>query len=300
MAVTGASLGDEVIGKNYQVSIQPDDTLHTVARRFHTGLEELRLANPEVDMWLPDLSRQLTIPSQFVVPAELRNAILRVDTAQSQSLAIINLPELRLYMKRGTVMTTYPVSVGRPGWPTPSMDTTVTQKRVNPSWSPPASIIAAAREQGEVIAPLYLPGPSNPLGKYAIRLGQTAYLIHGTNKPFGVGLRASHGCIRMYPEHVEVLFGRLLEGDRVVVVDEPVKVGWLNGNLLMEVHPPLQESGVDDQQLLEQALRLANAALAQTASDVQRIELDEDIIIRLVTAQTGVPAVVTAQHLPSG
>ena len=290
---------DEVIGKSYQVSIRPEDTLHTVARRFHTGLEEIRLANPTVDTWLPDVKSQVTIPSQFVLPALLREKAAE-GAEPANTLAVINLPELRLYLKRNGVVTTYPISVGRPGWPTPSMDTRVTQKRVNPSWRPPASIIEAAKQQGETIAPLYLPGPSNPLGKYAIRLGQTAYLIHGTNKPSGVGLRASHGCIRMYPEHVEVVFGRLFEGDRVVVVDEPIKVGWLNGELMMEVHPALQEAGMNDQQLYEQALDLAREALAEAG--VSTSKLDEGDIIKLVTEQTGVPSAVTRNgiRLPNG
>ncbi len=288
-------LTGEVIGKTYQVAIRPDDTLHSVARRFHTGLEELRLANPSTDTWLPDVTRRVTIPAQFVLPAEIRADVSQgaesTATESTATLAVINLPEMRLYLKRESVVTTYPVSVGRPGWPTPGMDTTVTQKRVNPSWRPPASIIEAARKSGEKIAPLYLPGPSNPLGKYAIRLGQTAYLIHGTNKPSGVGVRASHGCIRMYPEHVEILFGRLLPGDRVAVVDEPVKVGWHEDQLFMEVHPPLEESGLDDSQLLEKAIALAEAALLGSTNSLAGV-LDRDKIGKLVSEQMGVPAVI--------
>lgn len=282
----------EVMGRTYKVSIKPEDTLHTVARRFHTGLKEIKLANPFADTWLPDVEKQVTIPAQYVLPA----ALLASSDADSKAtnvgtaVAIINVPELRLYLNRDGVVTTYPVSVGRAGWPTPFMDTRVTQKRVNPSWRPTASIIEAARENGETIAPLYLPGPSNPLGKYALRLGNSPYLIHGTNKPSGVGLRASHGCIRMYPEHVEVLFGRLSKGDRVVVVDEPVKVGWSGRELLMEVHPPIEESAMDYEQLLEHAFELANAALSEKG---EGLLLDAEVVEALAAKMTGMPSVVT-------
>ena len=292
----------EVIGRTYEVPLLPDDTLHTVARRHHAGLEEIRIANPALDTWLPDLTQQVTIPASFVLPAALLAASAEIDEAGS-SVAVINIPELRIYLNRKGVVTTYPISVGRAGWPTPFMDTRVTQKRVNPTWRPPASIIAAAKEVGEDIAPLYLPGPNNPLGKYAIRLGNSPYLIHGTNKPSGVGLRASHGCIRMYPEHVEVLFGRLLQGDRVVVVDEPIKVGWQDGELYMEVHPAIEESGLTPDQMLQQAMDLAaTALLSQTSSTSEgnnRLELDEQMIESLVSSASGIPSGVTKQGDPS-
>lgn len=291
----------EVIGRSYRVTVKPEDTLHTVARRFHTGLEEIKLANPFADTWLPDVEKQITIPAQYVLPAALLaiNGAGNETAAGGNTVAIINVPELRLYLSRYGVVTTYPVSVGRAGWPTPFMDARVTQKRVNPSWRPPASIIEAGKEVGEIIAPLYLPGPSNPLGKYAIRLDDSPYLIHGTNKPSGVGLRASHGCIRMYPEHVEVLFGRLSKGDRVVIVNEPVKVGWSGRELLMEVHPVMEELAWDHDQLLEHALQLASSSLVEknekdeTDEKYAGLLLDAEAIEALVAGMTGLPGVVT-------
>jgi len=201
------------------------------------------------------------------------------------------------------------------------METTVTAKAKDPHWQPPESLINAALERGEKLAPLYLPGPDNPLGRHALRLGNTPYLIHGTNRPLGLGLRVSHGCIRMYPLDVEDLFARLDVGDHVQVVNEPIKVSWSNGELIMEVHPPLQEFAVDESELLSNAMDLAFAELlnkpgsvssllasSETTGDSENFNssenfslglawIDDAAVAKAVASKNGVPVVIATESL---
>jgi L,D-transpeptidase ErfK/SrfK len=106
------------------------------------------------------------------------------------------------------------------------------------------------------------PGPDNPLGDYALRLaaGRGEYMIHGTNNPVAVGMAVTHGCIRMYPEDVAALFALIPVGTKVRLVNEPVKVAWVDGRLFLEAHPPVNEEGqsvVPDVRQLSQKLKRA-------------------------------------------
>jgi L,D-transpeptidase ErfK/SrfK len=140
---------------------------------------------------------------------------------------------------------TYPVSIGKMDWHTPLGKTSITQKRVNPSWTPPESVRKEHRENGEPPLPAVVPpGPNNPLGAYAMRLGfKGAYLIHGTNNPLAVGMAVTHGCVRMYPEDIEELFPMVAMGTPVYLINEPVKVAWVEGLLVLEVHPQVDAEG---------------------------------------------------------
>ena len=314
---------ENVIGSVDEVIVKSDDTLHLIASRTGSGLAEIILANPNVDPWLPVPGTRVRIPSRYVLPAALRVGPLAVDPLLDQSppgkaresSVAINLPEMRLYLTEGDQVTTYPVSIGKSGFPTPMMATTVTAKAKDPHWQPPASLINEALERGEKLAPLYLPGPDNPLGRHALRLGNTPYLIHGTNRPLGLGLRVSHGCIRMYPLHVEDLFARLDVGDDVQVVNEPIKVSWSNGELLMEVHPPLQEFALDESDLLSLAMDLAFVELLNKPGSVSSYLastlatdnpdtispalawIDDAAVAKAVAEKNGVPLVIASEAL---
>ena len=126
-----------------------------------------------------------------------------------------------------------PVGIGRQGWSTPLGRTFVKRKKADPTWFVPKSI----RDEDPELPKAIGPGPDNPLGRHAIYLGWPSYLLHGTNKPSGVGRRASHGCVRMYPEDIEQLFNTVAIGTPVTVVDQAAKIGWQQGDLLLEVHP---------------------------------------------------------------
>jgi len=227
--------------KNTTTFAEKEDDLLDIARRFDLGQNEIVRLNPTVDRWLPSLA----------APIQLQNKRLLPDTKQ-QGL-VLNLPEFRLYyypkIKKGTTPTqvqTYPISVGRQDWETPLGETRIIAKKENPAWRPPESIKKEHAEQGDPLPDVVPAGPDNPLGLFAMRLGIPGYLIHSTNKPFGVGLRVSHGCIRMYPEDIEKLFPQVPINTPVSIVNQPVKVSWFQGSLYIEAHPPLEEHQFDD------------------------------------------------------
>ena len=221
-----------VIGEISQTLADSSDTLLDVARRYNLGYEEIKLANPEVDPWLPGAGQPVVLPTRYVLPDAPRRGL------------VLNVAEMRLYYypkkRRGQPRTviTHPVSIGRYDWATPLGRTKVVSKVRDPAWYPPASVRAEHAADGAPLPPVVPAGPDNPLGRHALLLGIKGYLIHGTNKPFGIGMRVSHGCVRMYPEDIEELFGKLPVGTPVYIVDEPVKVGHAaDGSLVVEAHP---------------------------------------------------------------
>jgi L,D-transpeptidase ErfK/SrfK len=226
------SEGTDVIGEVQVIRAEYEDTFVKLARRYNVGYEELRRANPNVDAWLPGAGTEIVLPTQFVLPRAERRGI------------VINLPELRLYYfpdDDGRRVITHPISIGRMDWATPLGRTSVVSKAKNPSWYPPQSIRDEHAARNDPLPNVVPPGPDNPLGNHALRLGIPGYLIHGTNKPSGVGMRVTHGCIRMFPEDIESLFEMVGSGTQVRIVDQPFKLGWGNGGLYLEAHLPLQE-----------------------------------------------------------
>jgi L,D-transpeptidase ErfK/SrfK len=292
--------GQEVIGDVQVISARYEDTFVALARTYDVGYEELKRANPDVDPWLPGEGTKITIPTRFVLPRAERRGI------------IVNLAELRLYYfpadsgsaPAGAVpgvrrVITHPISVGRMDWSTPLGITSVTGKVANPSWYPPQSIREEHAERNDILPRVVPPGPDNPLGKHALRLGLPGYLIHGTNKPQGVGMRVTHGCIRMFPEDIEALYKNVPPGTAVQIVNQPVKLGWADGSLYLESHPPLPESNVDGEDV-----DAANAAAVQespltslmrayvAATQTQRIEWQWDAAERATELGSGVPEVI--------
>ena len=185
---------------------------------------------------------------------------------------------------------TYPVGIGRQDWGTPLGVTKVVGKKKDPTWTPTASIRREHEEAGDPLPRVVPAGPDNPLGLYAMRLGigGGTYLIHGTNKAFGVGMRASHGCIRMMPEDIEYLFPQIPMGTRVHIVSETAKVGWFGGKLYLEIHEPLEEDGLGRAALFNNAMQLIDDAQAE-----RLVELDEEAIARALREQTGMPVAIS-------
>lgn len=222
----------DVVGEVKEAYSIPGETLGDVGRRFDIGYFEMLEANPQVN---PDHvltpGTKLIIPSLFILPPGPRAGI------------IVNLAELRLYYypPDRKVVITKPVGIGREGWKTPLGRTKVIAKTQDPYWYPTQSVREDAERLGHTLPTAVPPGPDNPLGKYAMRLGWREYLIHGTNKPEGVGRRSSAGCIRMFPEDIEILYNLIKIGTQVTIVNEPYKIGWLNNQLYFEAHQPLQE-----------------------------------------------------------
>jgi L,D-transpeptidase ErfK/SrfK len=186
------------------------------------------------------------------------------------------------------VVITYPISIGRMDWSTPLGLHRITAKIRDPSWTPPASILKEAEAAGEPLPTFIPPGPDNPLGAFALRLDLPSYLIHGTDRPYGVGMRVTHGCIRMYPEDIERLFPQVQVGTPVNIVNQPVKVGWLRDTLFMEVHPPLEEDPVSEDELRATAL-----ALVEEADRERPVELLGRDLLRVLREKRGIPVAIS-------
>ena len=209
-----------MIGEIYTVTASNEDTLLDIARAHNVGYEEIRMANPDVSIWVPGEGTEVTIPGQFILPDEPRTGI------------VINVAELRLYYYpeaaagEPAVVETYPIGIGRDAYNTPLGITKTTMRLENPAWYPPASIRREAAERGDPPPAVVPPGPDNPLGQFAILLDIPGYLIHGTNQPDGIGMRASRGCIRMHGDDIESIFWRVPVGTQVNIIDAPIKLGW--------------------------------------------------------------------------
>ncbi len=205
-----------------------EDTLPEIARANDIGFNELRSANPYVDPWMPGKDVKMVIPSRHILPYAVHKGI------------VINLPEMRLYVYNasGQLIQTHPIGVGREGLSTPVGHTTVVRKVVGPIWRPTPRML---KEHPE-LPPEVGPGPDNPMGTHAMYLGWAQYAIHGTDKPYAIGRRASSGCIRMYPEDIKAVYPAVPVGESVTVVNQPVKAAWIDGRLYLEAHPPLDQA----------------------------------------------------------
>jgi len=243
-SVQGATLplpppDEQVVGQNLHVVVQPNDTLLDIARRYDVGLNEITAANPGVDPWLPKPGDWVVVPGRFILPDAPRKGI------------VVNLPEMRLYYYppprpgHPAEVITHPLSIGAEGKTLPLGTTSIIEKIKDPTWYAPQSIIKEHEADGRPAPKVVPPGPDNPLGQFAMRLGWSSYLIHGTNHPFSIGMRVSHGCLRMYPEDIATLFQKVAVGTPVRVIDKPYKAGWLDGKLYLESHLPLSDEDND-------------------------------------------------------
>ena len=205
-----------------------EDTLLEVARRFHLGYVEMVAANPGTDPWLPGEGASIILPTVHLLPEAEHEGI------------VVNLADMRLYFfeKPGAPPRSFPIGIGRDGLTTPLGSTTIVRKAKDPTWRPTVRM----RAEDPTLAAVVPPGPDNPMGSRALYLGWPTYAIHGTNKPYGVGRRLSSGCVRMYPEDIEELYELVGAGTKVVVMDQPVKLGWIDGDLYIEAHPNQQQS----------------------------------------------------------
>ena len=224
---------DDVIGRLAFVRLVKGDTLPDMARHFSLGTNEISMANPGIDTWAPRDKERIVLPLSFILPDAPRKGI------------VINLAAMRLFYFKGDsrspAVSTYPVGVGTEERPSPMGDMYVVRKTSRPTWHVPASIAADHRKKGDPLPPEVPPGPLNPLGEYALYLSKSGYLIHGTNKPASIGLRATNGCIRLYPEDIKKLFEAAPANTPVRIVNQPYLIGRDNGVVYMEVHTPPED-----------------------------------------------------------
>ena len=225
----------DLVGYVQKVTVGKDDTLPDIARRFDVGYEEMLLANPGVDPWLPGVGREVVVPTQFVLPAAPHEGV------------VVNVAAMRIFYypphKKGEpqVVYTHPIGIGRVGWKTPEGTTRIVAREKDPVWVVPASVRKEHAEDGDMLPAVVKAGPDNPLGEYAFRLSWPSYLIHGTNKPYGVGMRSSHGCMRLYPEDIAVFYDLIPIGAKVTVVNQPYAFGWRDGTLYMQAYAVMED-----------------------------------------------------------
>lgn len=227
-SLAGRYQSEDVVGRIRFHRIRGDETLLDLTRRYDLGYVELVAANPGVDPWVPGVGTRILLPMAHTLPPTPRKGI------------VINLAEQRLYAfddQTGEPIHSFPIGVSRDGWSTPIGVTTVVKKTEKPIWYPTKSAI----REDPTLPAVVRAGPENPLGDYALYLAWPRYLIHGTNEPDGVGRKVSRGCIRLYPEDIERLFASTSLGDRVQVIDEPVKLAWVGSDVYLEVHPSFAE-----------------------------------------------------------
>jgi L,D-transpeptidase ErfK/SrfK len=229
----------DLVGAVQKTIVGADDTLSDIARRFDVGYEEMLLANPGVDPWLPGVGREVVVPTQFVLPASIREGV------------VVNVAAMRIFYfpphKRGEpqLVYTHPIGIGKVGWKTPEGTTRIISRQKDPVWVVPKSVRDEHAEDGETLPDRVPAGPNNPLGQYMFRLSWPSYLIHGTNKPYGVGMRSSHGCMRLYPEDIAVFFDLIPIGTKVTVVNQPYMFGWRDHTLYLQAYAVLEDDTRD-------------------------------------------------------
>jgi L,D-transpeptidase ErfK/SrfK len=269
----------DVIGVPTSYVTREEDTLLDIAKDRDLGYVEIRAANPGIDPWLPGAGKTVILPSQHVLPEAPRRGI------------VINLSELRLYYYplHGEPQT-FPIGIGGEGKETPVGHTVIAAKRTHPVWIPTKS-----EHEEDPDLPLSVgPGPDNPMGDYALYLGWKGYAMHGTNKPYSIGRRDSHGCIRLYPDDIAWLYRAVGPGTPVTVVDQPAKVGWMGGELYLEVHPTQADADALESEGAPHSTEAIDADdLVVKAAGWDAPRLDWYTIHLAETRRDGVPVQVT-------
>ena len=229
------SADQTVIGEPQVVFAREEDTLSDLARTYGLGYDEIIAANPGVDQWLPGEGTPILLPTQFILPSVEKQGV------------VLNIATKRLFYFPAPAdgepqqVMTYPIGIGRVGWETPLGETAVVSKAKDPSWWVPESVRREHAEMGDPLPAVVPPGPDNPLGHRVLKLDMPGYLIHGTNTPYGVGMRVSHGCVRLYPENIEILYTLVDIGESVSIINEPFQFGHRDGALYFEAHEPLKD-----------------------------------------------------------
>ena len=272
------SPAQSVVGEPQVVFTREEDTFSDLAREYGLGYDELVAANPGIDPWLPGENTPVLLPTQYVLPSLPRQGI------------VLNIASKRLFYfpdaapREAQRVLTYPIGIGRVGWETPLGQTTVVSKARDPSWWVPASVRREHAEMGDPLPAVVPPGPENPLGTRVLKLDMPGYLIHGTNQPYGVGMRVSHGCVRLYPENIEYLFELIDVGVPVTIINEPYVLGRNNGELYFEAHAPLEDD------IVSASERLAALLDGQLDNAGRPLNTHLEAHIRALAAQpVGVP-----------
>ncbi len=268
-----------LIGALSAIRTQSNDTLPDIARHFGLGHNDIIAANPTIDPWVPAPNSVVLLPLLFTLPDAPHQGI------------VLNLANMRLFhypSQQSQRVATYPVGIGRDGWSTPVGLTSVVSKTRYPTWNVPESIQREHAQKGDPLPSSIPPGANNPLGEYAMRLGVSQYLIHGTNKPYGVGMQMSHGCVNLYPEDIRTLFDSTEVGTPVMIVDQPYLLGWHQDMLFLEAHKPLNEY----QNFKDPLLTRINEFAQQ-----QRLNIDWAKVEQVLQQANGIPTPILVNSM---
>ena len=225
---TPLNVRHELSGDTFTYQVGAKDSSDTIAAKF---------GEPQLTM-LPDGSEPqagsaLAIDDRHIAPAD-------VDTG-----VVVNIPQRMLFVFRdGHLAAAWPVTVGRPDWPTPQGNYKIASLTTNPTWHVPPAIRAEMEDDGIPTSKEVAPGPHNPLGKNWIGLDHGGIGIHGTNHPEAIYYFGSHGCIRLTPDAVGKLFHMVGRHEPVDIVYEPVALAVLpDGRIFLESDPDPYEEG---------------------------------------------------------
>jgi L,D-transpeptidase ErfK/SrfK len=275
---TLASPEQTVVGEPQLMFTSAENTFSDIAREYGLGYDELVAANPDVDPWVPGDGTAVLLPTQFVLPDVPHEGI------------VLNIASKRLFYfpqvgeNEAPYVMTYPIGIGRVGWDTPLGNAEVISKAKDPQWYVPASVRREHEEAGDPLPAIVPAGPDNPLGQYVLKLDMPGYLIHGTNQPYGVGMRVSHGCVRLYPENIELLYSLVGVGEKVMIINEPYLAGWRDGELYFESHEPFEDDEVTPEEHLQdvfESVRNVSGAFIE--------QVEQDYARAVASAASGVP-----------
>lgn len=275
--------GEDLVGQIQVIKARYEDTFADIGTANDLGYLEMVAANPGVDPWLPGAGTDIILPTRYILPSGPREGI------------VINLAEYRLYYfpKGRNVVYTYPLGIGREGWGSPVTLTSIVGKTPNPSWTPPKSIRAEHAADGDILPAVFPPGPDNPLGPFKFSLGTPGYLIHGSNKKFGIGMRVSHGCFRMLNPNVLELAKLVPIGTKVRIINEPYKFGVVAGKVYLEAHAPLSDS--EHASLNDKNTAVINSLLKRDDL-VSRVQMDWEQVREVVSAEDGIPVPIATEQ----
>ena len=276
--------GEDLVGEIRVIKAKYEDTFAALGEDYDLGYLELVAANPGVDPWLPGEGTDIVLPTRFILPPGPRQGI------------VINLAEYRLYYfpEDRPVVYTYPLGIGREGWGSPVGNTHIAAMTGNPAWYPPQSIRDEHAAEGDPLPRVVPPGPDNPLGPYKMTLGMPGYLIHGSNKKFGIGMQVSHGCFRMFNNNVLELADLVRAGTPVRIIDEPYKFGVSGQKVYLEAHAPLNSSE-KDLTLMDKHATVVNSLL-QRDEDAASLRLDWETVREIIAGEDGLPIQIAERH----
>ena len=278
-AVTAQSPGP-VTGQVRNVVVESGQTLRGIASRY--GIDPSTIAHDNAIVATSKLvvGQRLRVDARHIVPPGVAPGVI-----------VVNVPQRMVFLGDAAAIRGWPVAVGRRSWPTPRGPFTVVTKEPHPTWDVPASIMEEARRAGRTLPSAVPPGPDNPLGDYWVGLSLGGVGIHGTNAPSSIYQAVTHGCIRLHPDDIAMLFAAVHVGMRGVIIYEPVLLGEEAGDMMLEVHPDVYHRGPAD---VMAYVRARIATLGRPG------DIDWDRVSTAVAEKGGVPRRITVRQVPRG